>query len=233
MLLASALAIASLCAAADPQPFIEQFDTLDAWQPFSFPRIKELSAYALGRDSDGTTYLSAISNASASALVGNATFNVYETPHIRWRWRVHGVYEKADMRTKAGDDSPLRVYVMFDYDPERASVGMRIKYAVANALYGHYPPHASLNYVWASTSPKGSAFKSPYTDRSAIIVKHSGSAEIGRWAEESADLLADYRAAFGEEPPSRARMAVMSDSDNTGERGRGDIDYIELHPAPR
>lgn len=51
--------------------------------------------------------------------------------------------------------------------------------------------------------------------------------EVG-WVWEEADILSDYRAAFGEDPPRYARVAIMSDSDNTGERATAHFDSLGL-----
>ena len=50
----------------------------------------------------------------------------------------------------------------------------------------------------------------------------------GQWTEEETNMLEDYRKAFGQEPPHRARLAVMNDSDNTGEAALSYIDYIRV-----
>jgi len=82
-------------------------------------------------------------------------------------------------------------------------------------LYGEYPPDSSLNYVWSKVESKGSAFESPYTDRSKIVVLQSGQGAGERWKAEKVDLLADYQAQFGKAPPERFRLGIMTDSDNT------------------
>jgi len=205
----------------------EDFNELEQWEGLYFPKIKEHSSYSTG-SAGGTTYLIANSSASASALVLKREIDVYGTPRIIWRWKVGGVYEKGNLRTKEGDDSPLRVYVMFEYDPERAGAGMRLKYAIAKAIYGQYPPHASLNYLWASSVPEGTELRSAYTERSGMIVMRSGPSRAGQWITEEADMVEDYRRVFGEDPPRRARLAVMNDSDNTGEASVSYMDFIKI-----
>lgn len=211
--------------------FFEDFETIEGWEPLEFPKIKEHTAYSTGIE-NSITFLIANSSSSASAIVLTQNINVYETPVLRWRWRAMNIYSRADLTTKKGDDSPLRVYVMFEYDPARASAGMRIKYALAKAFYGKHLPHASLNYVWASRAPRGSLFPSAYTSRSKVIVMRSGSAELGKWVMEETNILKDYRRAFGEDPPARARIAVMNDSDNTKEAALSFIDHISVSPLP-
>ena len=45
--------------------------------------------------------------------------------------------------------------------------------------------------------------------------------------EESVNVLEDYRKAFGKDPPAMAGLAVMSDTDNTGESAEAYLDFIE------
>lgn len=212
---------------AAPPAFREDFKTLEAWEPLTFPKIPAHTHYSIA-SIDGQSVLKAEANASASGLVMNHPFNPYETPILRWRWRVDNVLANGNATRKDGDDYPLRVYVLFAYDPARASFGRRAKYALARRLYGEYPPHASLNYIWGNRPHESRILPSPYTDHSQLVVLRSGASETGKWVEESVDILDDYRAAFGADPPREARLAIMSDADNTGGRTAGCLDWIEL-----
>lgn len=207
--------------------FHEDFATLDNWQPFTFPKIKKHSAYTVEQN-DGRHVLKAESNASASAIVYKESFNVYEYPVARWRWRVENVYKKADATTKAGDDYPIRVYIMFEYDPDKAGIALKLQYGLAKTLYGVYPPHSSLNYVWASRKEAEPILTSPYTDRAKMVLLQQGAQDAGAWKDEEIDILEDYQKAFGAKPPPRARIAVMNDSDNTGESSVSYMEFIEV-----
>lgn len=105
---------------------------------------------------------------------------------------------------------------------------MRTKYALARALYGEYPPHAVLNYIWANREHGQRILVSPYTDRSRLVVMEAGSSRAKTWIEETVNIIKDYHTAFGESPPDSASLAIMSDADNTGESGVGFISFIEL-----
>ena len=112
--------------AADSNPFLrEDFDSLAQWEPLTFPKIKAHSTYTLIKE-DGQSILKAESRDSASALVNRRNFNVYETPRLRWRWKVEQLSDRGDPKEKAGDDYPVRVFVMFFYDPTRATLGERL-----------------------------------------------------------------------------------------------------------
>ena len=45
----------------------------------------------------------------------------------------------------------------------------------------------------------------------------------------TANIVQDYQAAFGEDPPPIVAIAIMSDSDNTGESAKAYIDYIKVY----
>lgn len=209
----------------------KDFDSLNAWEPLTFPKIDRHTQYSV-TNLAGRTVLKAVANASASGLVYTNAFNPYETPVLRWRWRVDNVLTNGNATRKDGDDYPLRVYVLFEYDPGIAPLGMRAKYAVARRFYGETPPHASLNYIWANRRHKRRILPSPFTDRSQMVILRAGPAQAGQWVEEEVNILDDYRTAFGEEPPKSARLAIMSDSDNTGERALGYLDWIEGERVP-
>jgi Protein of unknown function (DUF3047) len=215
---------------ASAQPsvlFREEFDTLDRWEPLTFTKIKAHSTYTLVKEG-GKSILKAESRDSASAIVCRRTFNVYENHRLRWRWKVDQLSDRGDPKEKAGDDYPLRVYVIFSYDLTRATLGERLTNGAAKAIYGRYPPHSTLNYVWTGRSLSERIIQSPYTDNAFMVVLEKGKERVGRWVEESVNVLDDYRKAFGRDPPATAGLAVMSDTDNAGGSAVAYLDFIEV-----
>lgn len=206
----------------------EDFRDLDDWRPLYFPKIKNHTLYTIEARGE-ERYLRAESISSASALIYKKEFNAYEYPYIRWRWRVEKVYEKGDPGTKEGDDYTLRVYITFKYDPQKAGLIEKLRYEGAKLLYGEYPPHSALNYVWGNKEVGERIVTSPYTEKTKIILLRKGTAGLGMWHAEEVNILEDYRTAFGEDPPAIASIAVMNDSDNTGESSASYIDYIEVY----
>jgi len=207
--------------------FREDFNSLDNWKPFFFPKKKKPSTYTIEKNGPEHV-LRAESNASASAIVYKNSFNVYEHPRMKWRWKVGNVYKKGDARTKKGDDYPIRVYIMFEYDPEQAGAFEKMKYGLARSIYGEYPPHSSLSYVWANKDEPEKFLTSPYTDKAMMVLLEKGPQKVGAWQDEEINILDDYQQAFGVKPPARARMAIMNDSDNTGESSVSYMEYIEI-----
>jgi len=202
----------------------EEFHHLDNWKPFYFPKIKTHSVYTI---TDGHV-LKTESKASASAIIYKMRFNVYDYPMLEWRWKIENVYVKGDATKKSGDDYPLRLYVMFEYDPAKAGVLKKLKYETAKVLYGQYPPHSTLNYIWANKPRSENILTNPYADEAKMIPVEQGTRNLNTWLVERVDIIDDYRRAFGEEPPAVANLAIMNDSDNTGEHSISYLDYIKI-----
>ena len=126
--------------------FHEDFADLEAWKPFTFPKIARQSSYSILQEG-AVSYLRTESNASASAILYKNSFDINRHHRVRWRWRIEKVYEKGNAAEKAGDDYPIRVYIIFKYDPDKATFTEKITYGLAKTFYGKYPPHSSLNYI--------------------------------------------------------------------------------------
>jgi hypothetical protein len=216
-------------ASEDSRVFLrEDFLTLENWKPLFFSKIKSHTKYSVEKDKDGT-FLKAESNASASGIVFNKEFNVYDYPKARWMWKVSNVYKNGDARKKAGDDYPVRIYIIFKYDPETSSLSKRIIYSITKKIYGEYPPHSSLNYIWANREHPSRIITNSYADEAKMVILQTGSGNIGQWLEQQVNILEDYRMVFGSDPPAEASIAIMNDSDNTGEHSVSYVDFIELY----
>ena len=195
------------------------------WQPLAFKKIKQHTQYRLVNDG-GQTVVQADSSNSASGLIHKVTIDPREFQKISWRWKTDAVYKKGDVSRRNGDDYPARLYITFAYDPDQVGFFEKAKYAAARLIYGDTPPLAAISYIWANQAPAGLIVANAYTDRVKMIVLQSGTDRAGRWIEEKRDIYADYKRAFGREPTLISGVAIMTDSDNTGESARawyGDI----------
>jgi hypothetical protein len=188
-----------------------------AWKPLTFPKISRHTVYSVEEEA-GKASLRAAADASASALVREIEVNPREYPVLLWSWKVENIIENGDETKKEGDDYAARVYVNFRYDPEMASLWERAQYGIARALYGSYPPKGALNYIWANKLAAGKSIDNAYTARAKMLAVQSGKEKVGQWVSEKRNLYQDYRALFGEEPPAIIGLAVMTDTDNTGEK---------------
>lgn len=205
----------------------EDFDNLENWRPLYFPKIKRHSIYSIDKDGN-SHFLKAASNASASGIIHKKEFSVYDYPKVRWRWKISNVYAQGNELSKSGDDYPIRIYIIFKYDPETASFGQRLKYGIAKKIYGEYPPHSSLNYIWANRRHAERIITNTFADEAKMVLLEAGPEKAGKWVDEEINILDDYRQAFNTNPPDIAAIAVMNDSDNTGERSVSYVDYIEV-----
>lgn len=186
------------------------------WEPFTFKGIDRYTDYRLVEE-DGKVVVEANAHASASGLMRRIAIDPREYPIVQWRWKAANILEKADIHRKEGDDYPARIYIAFEYDPDKLGLSDRIKYGVAKMLHGEHPPHAVLNYLWASKAPVGLVAPNAYTDRSTMIVVQSGAENLNAWVEEERNIYEDYKKAFKDEPPAISGVAIMTDTDNTGE----------------
>jgi len=152
---------------------------------------------------------------------------VYRYPVVRWRWKVDNVYAQGNLLEKAGDDYPLRVYVMFKYDPAKASFGEQVQYGLAKWCTVPILPTAAL-IISGRTATRSRASIPALYGQGRLLVLRAGSNDAGKWLEEKVNILDDYRKAFGSEPPTTASIAIMNDSDNTGEAATSSMDYIRV-----
>lgn len=192
-------------------------DTLPPhWKPLTFKKIERHTVYSLVRD-QGTVVIRAVAEASASGLIREIQINPKEFPIVQWRWKVSNVLRNGDVHRKEGDDYPARLYITFKYNAGKLSFFERKKYEMVRLFYGQYPPLNAINYIWESHAAKGTMVPNPYTHRVMMIVVESGPEKVDQWVNEERNIYEDYKQAFGEEPPMISGVAVMTDTDNTGE----------------
>ena len=182
------------------------------WARLTLSKTDRQTTYNLV-EVDSTVVVRAISDGGASGLVRRIQIDPSEHPILTWRWRVEDIIEAGNAFTKDGDDFAARVYVSFDHD---LGLGGRIKHAALRALGYDDVPTRALNYVWANRAPTDTTFANAYTDWVMMHPVESGPARAGTWTTERRNVAADYRAAFGEDPPAITGVAIMTDTDNTG-----------------
>jgi hypothetical protein len=209
-------------------------DTLPVgWRGLNFPAKNAHTLYRVVPDAEHGRGIE--SHAIRSASGHNSTLSVdpREWPVLRWRWKTSRLVAGSDLTKKSGDDYPARIYVAFAHDPGRLSFLERAWYAAARLFYGEYPPQAGLNYVWDGKAPAGTIAPNAYTARVRMIVVESGPRRLGEWIAYERNIADDYRTAFGEEPPAVSGVAIMTDTDNTGESVTSWYGDITLARAPR
>jgi hypothetical protein len=222
-----ALWFGSAVFASDSVVIRENFANLNDWKPLSFDKAKKDTVYTAAQE-NGISCLKAESGGSSSAILCNKEFDVYRYPMVRWKWKISNVYAKGDIRKKQDNDSPARLYVMFKYDPEKASFFTKLKYSLAKKIYGRYPPRYALCYTWANRPHKERIIASPGFGEIRYVVLEAGSEQTGKWRQEEVNVLEDFKKAFGIMPPSTAAISFMDDSDNTGEHSTAWLSSLEV-----
>ena len=167
--------------------------------------------YRLVTDEGGGQVLAAHSRGSASGLIKELKFDPTQYPILSWRWKIERTLSRGDARTKGGDDYAARIYVIFPH---------WIK-----------PLTRTINYIWSNRLPQGTAVPNAYFSRAMMLAVESGDEKAGRWIVERRNLVDDYRQLFGEDPPAAGGIALMTDTDNTGEETQAWYDDLVLNTA--
>ena len=160
-------------------------------------------------EEDGNLVLMAHSKRSASGLWHMLDIHPGKVGKISWRWKVAKSLSNKKEKKKRGDDYAARLFVVFE--PHFLNWKTR-----------------AICYVWAGHEPVGSVYKNPYSKSVATFVIESGNEQSGQWIFEERDFIEDYRNYFGEAPEMVSAVAVMSDTDNTGEETKAWFDDIVL-----
>lgn len=169
------------------------------------------TGYQVVRD-DNRLCIRATSESSASGLYFRTQYDPQKYPTLSWEWKIDHVLSKGNALTKAGDDFAARVYVIFP-----SPIFWRTKV---------------LTYIWANKIPRGNAVPSPYSSNAMLIPLESGPEHSGEWREEATNILEAYRKYFGEDPPKVGAIAIMTDTDNTGEKVTAWYGPIRILSAP-
>lgn len=142
--------------------------------------------------------LSATSQGAASGLFLEQKIDLRRTPVLHWSWKVTRLMEGLDESRKNGDDFAARVYV------------------VARGGLAFWRTRA-LSYVWSGSRPVGTMWPSPFTANAVLIAAQSGRERLGAVIDEKHNIRQDWQRAFGEDITTIDAVAIMTDSDNSGQ----------------
>ena len=137
---------------------------------------------------------------------------------MEFGWWVDALIEGASIADASREDAVARVLFAFDGDEGKLSARTRALHDLVEALTGERPPYATLMYVFETAQPVGSIVPGARSDRVRKLVLDSGEASLRQWRRHRRDLVADFRAAFGEDPGRLVAIAIMTDTDNTKSR---------------
>lgn len=186
------------------------------WKPLKFRPVETQTVYFTAAEGDNH-FLKAVSSSAGTGLYKPVVLNIKDYPILSWRWKAENMLVKADTRVKSKDDIVARLYIAFHYDPAKAGVIERWKYKAAKSRLGDFPPKWALIYIWDNRIPVGTVFDNAFTSKAKMIVVESGPEKMGRWVAEERNIYEDFVKIIGEEPPLTDFIAVMTDTDNTGE----------------
>jgi hypothetical protein len=174
-----------------------------------------------------------ISDSSVSTLYKPVDVDLQERPILRWRWRVDEPAPATDLSVEGEDDCSLAVYVGFPYQAGQASLFERMKRSMVESWVGEEAPGRVLRYVFCGSHERDEVVESPYLGSAGYVrVLRPTESPTGQWFEEQVDLAADYRRAFGEEPPNPTQVAIQADTDNTESASRAFVADIEFVAPP-
>ena len=204
------LAVLPASQATEHRVFVGNFSQgdLSTWTPQPFKGKTDYRLVDIG----DRRVLKATSDGSASGLSKRVHIDLTCTPILGWSWRVEGVFQGIDERSKGGDDYAARLYVI-----------------VSGGLL--FWRTRSLNYVWSSYQPLSSAWPNPYTAKVMMVAVASGSDSGGKWVAEKRDVRADFRRYFGQDVTAIDGVAVMTDTDDTSRHAVAYYGDIYFEPA--
>jgi hypothetical protein len=213
--------------AAPPQPVVP---AADAWHAVPLPGKRE-TAYTW-TSKEGRRAVAATAERSASLWRRKMVVPAQQLGEVSFSWWVPQVLAGASVADSAHEDAAVRVVFAFGGDMGKLSARNRAMYELAEALTGETPPYATLMYVWDARAEVGSVVVNARTDRVRKIVVDAGDRGLREWRDHRRDLVADFRAAFGEDPGPLQSIAVMTDTDNTGSSAQAWYGEIRLHASP-
>lgn len=143
---------------------------------------------------------------------------------LAWRWRVDRDIPAVPL-DRVGDDRPLAVHVWFP----AAGVFGALRAGLAE-LAGAPPIGYALTYVWGGTAARGAIVPNPHLDTGAIVVLRPGGTPTATWFDETVDVAADFKRAFGFAAPAPSHLAISADTDDTATSSAGvvaGLDFVE------
>jgi hypothetical protein len=146
---------------------------------------------------NGRKVLHLKSDGDSSAIVKEVKVNAVTWPILEWSWQAVKLPTGGDARKSATDDEAAQIYVVFPRFP--SAVRSRV-----------------IAYIWDTSAPVGSVFKSEKTGTVTYVVVRSGPADLGKWFTERRNVLEDYKKIYGEAPAEDVGViSILIDSNDT------------------
>jgi Protein of unknown function (DUF3047) len=212
-----------------PKTSLSSLADTQAWQPWILHPSKRKTEY-LRETQDGVAVVQARAHASASGLMHRLDVPVSASTRLSWRWKVDELIASADLRDRSSSDSPVRIVLAFDGDKSRLPGKEQAFFERVKLFAGQDMPYATLMYVWDNRVPVEEIISNGHTSRVRKIVASSGVQELKKWCSFQRKIAQDFERAFGEKPGRLLGVALLTDTDNTGEFTTGYYADLQLSP---
>ncbi len=181
----------------------------------------------------------------AQASYGNLLYALPAAPRLvaparlQWAWRVEQPNPGTDLRGKPGDDVAAKVCISFDLPLAKVPFEESLLLRLARSRTGQNLPAATLCWVWGGPEAAGSVIDNAFSRRVRYVVLRTAADASNTWFEETRDIAADFRRAFGDEWPAKntdlppiSAVLVGADADNTGGHSVAHLADLRLLPLP-
>jgi hypothetical protein len=169
---------------------------LDGWEHKSFKGETQYRLQVI----EGLTVLTAESHAAGSGLFKEQVIDLKQTPFLNWSWRIGKRLSGLNEQSQAGDDYAARMYVV-----------------VKGGLT--FWQTKAINYVWAGNSNKDSVWPNAFAGDHAMMMALRGPEALPNvWQHEKRNIRADFKQFFGEDVAIIDAVAIMTDTDNSGDQ---------------
>jgi hypothetical protein len=117
---------------------------------------------------------------------------------LTWHWRTGTPLRAADLKRRAGDDSPIRLVITFQ-------------------------DGRTITYAWGNRESRGESFASWAGHNRMVVVLQLAEDADGSWHVERRDPFSDYRRLWNRAPKSIVAVGVSCDSEGTKTRAAAEI----------
>jgi hypothetical protein len=190
------------------------------WKHVPISKLKRDTRYTIEQDGNDKV-LRAQADRSASFYVSRLKKPTSANTSLQWRWKTDALIPGADNRNKKLEDSPLRIVLGFDGDLKSLPAAEQKQFARAKTFSTAVLPYATLMYIWSEQVPVETIIPSAHSSQVKMLVVASGTEGLGQWNTIKRNVTEDYRRAFASAPGKLLGIAVMSDTDNTGQKALG------------
>ena len=208
--------------------YAEDFQDMAQWRPFNLPGVDAPSSFSVEE-----RVLRIRSHDAASGLLWDEVLDMSRVVSLSWRVRITQMPGETDLASRAADDSPLRLLLIFSDDREElAGLGpdpdddslpllslIRGRVAGDLLLYGA---------VAGETVVEGGFHPSSVSDAIMVVPWLAELLSGESWQELRVLPEEDFLRAFGKPRPRWARFALITDTDDMKGRAAVSLDKLEL-----